>query len=153
IVVTPIVPSFELALADAQVSIPKGGTASVPFTLVRKEFNDAVTVMVVDPPAGLTVRPGLVAAGQLVGALPVSPAKDAALAATTLMVGGGGPEVAGSSPVEAHATKTIRFVEQEGIPVNSVTFRGLEAAPALATLVDLTTPAGPIEVAHGFGAS
>lgn len=151
IIVQPIVSTFELTAADAQISIPKGGTAAVPVTLVRKGFNGEVTVTVDSPPAGLTVRPGHVAAGQLVGTLTLAASADAAFNALPLKLVGRGQD--GTTPVEVVATHTVRFVEQGGVPINSMIFEGLEAAPAQPDPVNLTTPAEPIEVAHGFGAS
>lgn len=151
IVVEPITPAFELTLEDAQISVPRGGTAAVPVTLVRKGFNDEVVVVVDSPPAGLTVRPGIVAAGQLVGVLTMSAAPDAAFQAVPLKIVGRGK--IGAVPVEAVASHTVRFVEHSGVPINSLVIEGLETAPAIPDLVNLTTPADPIEIAHGYGAS
>ena len=72
IVVTPIVPTFDLQPNEPQVSVPRGGTAAVGVTVARKDYNGPITVTVADPPAGLTVRPGTIAAGQNVGALSIS---------------------------------------------------------------------------------
>ena len=72
IVVGRSCPTFEPAARTSQVSIPRGGTAAVGVTVVRKGYNGPITLTVADPPAGLTVRPGTIAAGQTVGVLSIS---------------------------------------------------------------------------------
>jgi hypothetical protein len=150
IVVEPIVPTFELTMNEPQVSIPRGGTAAVGLTVVRREYNGPITVTVADPPPGTIVRPGTIAAGQTVGALSISASPAAAFAAVPLkLVGRGqGPD----GPIEIEAVKKLVFAQQEMLATNRLTLRGLAAAPALPTPVTLDAPAGPIEVAHGFGA-
>ena len=71
IVAETVVPGFGLSLNDAQSSVPRGGSAVVGVTVVRKGYDGPITLSVLDPPAGLTFRPGTIAAGQLVGALVV----------------------------------------------------------------------------------
>jgi hypothetical protein len=151
LVVTPIVPGFELAVNEPQVSVPRGGTATVGVSVTRKDFNGAITLTVVDPPAGLTVRPGTVAAGQAVGVLSLSASATAAFGAVPLRLVGraDGP----SGPIEAEATASIVFAKQGILATNALTQYGLAAAPALPPPVTLDAPAGPIEVAHGSGGS
>ena len=67
IVVEPLLPDFELLANESQVSVPRGGTASVGVTILRKGYSGPITVTVADPPAGLSVRPGTIAAGQTAG--------------------------------------------------------------------------------------
>jgi hypothetical protein len=150
IIVTPAGPGFELTLNDAQVNVPKGGTTAVGVTVARKGYNGPITLRVVDPPAGLTVRPGTIAEGQTVGSFTVSASADAAFPATVLDVVGEGRDASG--PVVHRASKTVVFAQQSFLPTNSMTQAGLAAAPALAAPVSLDAPSGPVEVAHGFGA-
>ena len=89
IVVTPVVPTFEMEMNEPQVSIPRGGAAAVGVTLVRKNYSGPVRLTVADPPAGLTVRAGTIAAGQTVGALSISASPTAGFPA--LLSQGGGP--------------------------------------------------------------
>ncbi len=88
IVVTASGSSFELTLNEAQVSIPKGGSAALGVTVVRKGYTGPIALKVLNPPAGLTVRPGTVAEGQLLGVLSVTAAEDASFAVSTLDVVG-----------------------------------------------------------------
>jgi hypothetical protein len=151
IVVTPIVPSFELQTNEPELSIPRGGTVAVGVTVARQDYNGPITLIVADPPAGLTVRPGTIASGQNVGALSISAAPTAAFAAMPLkLIGRGqGPD----GPIEIEATRQLVFAQQSILPTNALTQRGLPAAPALPTPVTFEAPGQPIEVAHGFGGS
>ena len=56
IVVEPLVPDFELLVDDPQISVPRGGVATVGVTIRRKGFSGPITVTVADPPAGLSMR-------------------------------------------------------------------------------------------------
>ncbi len=149
IVVTPIVPGFELQANEPQVSIPRGGTAALGVTTARRAYNGPIIVTVADPPAGLTVRPGTIASGQDVGALSVSAAADSAFAAVPLKLIGRaqGPE----GPFEVEATRELVFAKQATLPTSTLTQRGVAAAPALPTAVIFEAPSEPIEIAHGFG--
>lgn len=151
IVVRPIVPTFSLSPNEPQVSIPKGGTAVIPLTVARKEYNGPIHVSVADPPRGLSIRPGTIAAGQTVGVLSISAAPEADFAAASLRLLGRGEGADG--PFEVEAARPIVFAHQGTLPSNVVTQRGLPAAPAPPSPVTLDAPAGPIEVAHGFGTS
>jgi hypothetical protein len=148
-VVKPAASSFSIALNETQVSVPKGGSAAVGVTVVRKGYTGPMVVKVLNPPAGLTVRPGQIGEGQLVGTFTVSAAADAAFDVQTLDVvadasGGGGPAL-------VKAEKVVVFAEQGGLPTNAVTQVGLAAVPAVGQGVSLDAPGEPIEVAHGFG--
>lgn len=153
IVITPIGPNFELALNDPQVSIPKGGAASVGVTVVRKDYGGPITLNIKNPPPGLVVRPGTIADGQLVGAFTLSAAADAAFGVVHLDVVGEGKGPSG--PIVVSAEKAIVFAQQgappAALPTNTVTQHGLAAAPALPQPVTLEAPATPVEIAHGFG--
>ncbi len=149
ITVTPLTPTFELALNDAEVSIPKGGTAAVGVTVVRKGYNGPITLTVAEPPPGLSVRPGTIAGGQTVGAFTLSASADSKFSAVNLKVVGQGQE-AGESFVR-EAEKHVVFAQQATLPTNTVTQHGLAAAPALPPALTLDVAATPIEVAHGYG--
>ncbi len=149
IVVTPIVPGFDLQANQPQVSIPRGGTVALGVTAARKEYNGPIIVTVADPPAGLTVRPGTIAPGQNVGALSISAVPTAAFAAVPLkLIGRGqGPD----GPIEVEATSELVFAKQSILPTSTLIQRGVAAAPALPTAVTFEAPSQPIEIAHGFG--
>ncbi|MFO0889288.1 MAG: hypothetical protein U0790_09130 [Isosphaeraceae bacterium] len=150
-VVTPIVPGFELTASDAQVSIPKGGSVGIGVAVTRKDYAGPISLTVVDPPAGLTVRPGTIAPGQAVGALSIAASPTATFAAVPLRLVGRaqGP----NGPIEVDATRSVVFAQQGTLPTNSLTQTVMFAAPALPTPVALDAPAEPIEVVHGFGAA
>src|SRR5579864_3631153 len=86
--IEPIVPSFDLTLDEAQVSVPKGGTVAVDATVTRKGYNGPITLTVLDPPKGLSVRSGKMADGQTTGVLTVSASADADFGAVDLQVVG-----------------------------------------------------------------
>jgi hypothetical protein len=151
IIVRPIVPTFTFSPNEPQVSIPKGGTAAIPVTVVRKGFDGPIIVTVADPPGGLTIRPGTIAPGQLVGALSISASPDASFTALALKLIGRA-DVAGEA-IEVEAAKPVVLAQQGTLPTYVLTQKGLPAAPALPTPVTLDAAAGPVEVAHGFGAS
>ena len=151
ITVVPVSAGFELVANESQVSVPKGGTAAVGVTLVRKGYAGPITLKVLNPPAGLTSRPGTVAEGQLLGGLTVSAAPDAAFPATALNIVGEGKGPDGA--VVRQATFTTVFAKQADLPTRTLTQRGVAAAPALAPPVAFDTPAEAIEVAHGSSAS
>ncbi len=147
--VEPIVPSFDLALNDSQISIPKGGTVAIGVAITRKGFNGPITLDVASPPTGLSVRTGLVGDGQTSGYLTVTAAADAAFDRVDLDVvgrfaGAGGPTV-------VQATKLQVFAQQGTLPTNVLTTFGLPAAIALPAALSLETPVTPVEVVHGFG--
>ncbi len=151
ITVEPVTPSFEVVLNDAQVSVPKGGTATIPVTVARQGFNGPVTLTVADPPAGLTVRQGAVTDGQSLGVLSVSAAPDAAFGAVDLKVIGTaqGP----NGPITETATRQNIFAQQANLPTNIATQVGLPAAPMQPRPVSIEAPEGPVEVVHGYGAT
>jgi hypothetical protein len=151
IVAEPLVPDFELQVNEAQVSIPRGGTAAVGVTVKRRSYTGPINVAVADPPAGLTARPGTIAAGQTVGVLSLTAAADARFPAAPLKIVARGDGSGG--PIEQIAFKTLIFAQQTNLPTSTATQYGLVVAPALATPVTLDSPISPIEVAQGFGAT
>ncbi len=151
IVAEPLTPDFELLVNDAQVSVPRGGTAAVGVTVKRKGYTGPITVTVVDPPAGLSVRPGTIAAGQTAGVLSLTAAADARFPAAPLKLVARGQGSSGL--IERTAIKSIVFAQQSNLATNTMTQYGLFAAPALPTPVTLDAPTAPIEVAQGFGAT
>ncbi|MHC5540711.1 hypothetical protein ACYOEI_21030, partial [Singulisphaera rosea] len=128
IVATPVVPTFEVALNDPQVSVPKGGNALIGVVATRKGYNGPINLTVHHLPPGLSVRPGTIAEGQTLGALSVSAVPDAAFGATPLEVVG---EAQGpSGPIVSPAKKALIFAQQGTFATKTVTQVGLAAAPA-----------------------
>ncbi len=149
VVVTPAAPPFSVSLNEGQAGVPKGGTAAIGVSLVRKGYNGPITLRVENPPAGLTVRDGSIADGQTLGILSVSASADAAFGVTTLDVvaEAGSPE----APGLVHATRTFVFAQQPPLTTNAMTQVGFAVVPALALPVAIETPADPLEIAHGSG--
>jgi len=151
IVVEPHSPDFQLLVNDPQVSIPRGGSAAVRVTVQRKGYSGPITVTVADPPLGLTVRPGTIAAGQSAGVLTLSAAAGASFPAAAIkLVGRGQGE---SGPFERLAFKPVVYAQQTNQPMCTINQFGLVAAPAKAAPAALETPSAPIEVPHGFSAT
>jgi hypothetical protein len=148
--VVPATAGFDLTLDDSQVSIPRGGSAAVGVTVVRKGYNGPIRLDVPNPPAGLTVQPGTIADGQLVGSLTLTAAPDAQFGTVWLAVVGQGQGADGAS-ITATARKTIVFATQTVLNTNKQTQVGLVAAPALPTPLRFRAAEKPIEVAHGAG--
>jgi hypothetical protein len=151
IVVTPIVPTFDLTLNDAQVSLPRGGTAAIGVTVARKGYAGPISLSIADAPAGITVRSGTIGPGQLVGSLTISAGAATSVAPTFLRLIGRGQGPGG--PVEILATKKLVFAQQANLPSNALIQQGLAAAVVAPAPVKFESPSGPIEVAHGLGAS
>lgn len=146
ITVAPAPPSFELDLNESEVSIPKGGSAAISVSVTRKGYTGPITLNVPTPPPGVTVRPGTIAAGQLLGTLTVAAAADANFGVNHLRVVG-----EGQGGLARDATKDLVFAQQGNLPINSVSQTGLPAASAPAPAVTLDAPATPVEIAHGYG--
>jgi hypothetical protein len=151
IVVEPLSPDFELLANESQVSVPRGGTASIGVTILRKGFSGPVTVTVADLPAGLSVRPAIIGPGLATGALTVSASTDASFPAVPLKLVARAQGTDG--PFERLATKSVVYAQQGIVPMCSIDHFGLIAAPALAPPVILETPQAPIEVPHGSSAT
>jgi hypothetical protein len=151
IVVEPITPDFELAVNEAQLSVPKGGVALSAVSVTRKGYDGPISLTVIDPPPGLSVRPSTIAAGQTVGAFSLSAAPDANFGVVQLRLVGRGEGPTG--PIERVAVKDFVFSQQANLPTSTRTFLGLTAAPALPAALTFDVPNEPIEVAHGFGTS
>ena len=149
IIVKPVTSDFEVVLNDAQIDLPGGGTTSVGVTVIRKGYNGPITVKVADPPAGLIVRPGTIAEGQLIGAFTVATIADAKIDPVALKVIGEGQGPEGA--ILAVASKTIVFASQATLPTNAQRFLGLTAATTATLPLTLEAPIGPIEVTHGYG--
>ncbi len=119
-------------------------------TAQRKGYSGPITVTVADPPAGLTVRPGVIAAGQSPGVLSLSAAATANFPAGPIKLVGLGQGVNG--PFERVAYNTVVYAQQPPLPTCARTEYGLVAAPASAMPVTLDTPPAPVELAHGLSA-
>jgi hypothetical protein len=151
IVVEPLVPDFELLVNDPQISVPRGGVATLGVTIKRNGFSGPITVTVADSPAGLSVRAGSIAADQNAGVISLSATADASFPAATIRLVA---RAQGSSgPLERLAFKPLVFAQQTNLPTCTIIQHGLVAAPALTTPVTLDTPSQSIEVPHGFSAT
>ena len=151
IVDEPLVPDFDLLVNDPQISVPRGGVATAGVTIKRKGFSGPITVTVADPPAGLSVRAGLIVAGQDAGVISLSASTDASFPATPIRLVARAQGSTG--PLERLAFKPLVFAQQTNLPTCTIIQNGLVADPALTTPVTLDTPSQPIEVAHGFSAT
>ncbi len=148
--VEPISPSFEVLLNESQLNVPRGGTAAVGVTIQRRGYNGPVTLSIPDAPAGLTMRPLTIAAGQAGGTFTVSSTKDASFGPVDLKVTGTG-EGPPATALTDLGSKQIVFATQGTMPVNSVNQNGLPAATALALPATIEAPATPAEIVHGIG--
>ncbi len=151
IVVEPLVPDFQLVLNDSEVSVPRGGTAAVGVTVQRRGYTGAINTTFADPPAGLSVRSGTIAAGQTTGVLSLSAAVDASFPAAPIKLIGRAQGVKGL--IEQLAFKHVVLAKQASLATCSITEYGLMVAPALAEPVVFDTPSAAIEVAHGLSAT
>ena len=150
--VEPLPPAaFQVATLEDQVSIPKGGTVAVGVEVTRQGHDGPITLTLANPPPGLTVRPGRVNAGQTVGALTISATPEASFEIANLNLIGEGQGAGGT--ITVGASKSIVFALQGNLTTNAVTQEGLPAATASPTPITLETPATPVEVVHGYGAS
>jgi hypothetical protein len=150
IVVEPLLPDFELVMGEPEVSVPRGGSAAVAVTVRRKGYSGPITLTVADPPAGLFVRPGNIAAGQTTGVITLSSSAVASFPAAPIKLVGRGQRPDG--PFERLASQLLLFTPTATPPAGTIAQHGLVAAPALPTPVALDCPLEPIEVPHGLSA-
>jgi hypothetical protein len=149
IVVEPLLPDFRLLVNESQVSVPRGGSAAVGVTIERKGYSGPITVTVADPPAGLTVRQGTIAAGQTAGFITLSATASFPAAPLKLVGRAQGQD----GPIERMALKRVVYAQQSNLPMCSIDHWGLMAAPALVAPLALETPSAAIEIPHGFSAT
>ncbi|MDB5349379.1 MAG: hypothetical protein JWN86_626 [Planctomycetota bacterium] len=153
--VEPASAAFEVMLNEAQLNVPKGGTAAVGVTIQRQGYAGPVILSIADMPAGLSMRPLTIAAGQAAGVFTVSATKEASFGPIDLKVLGTGQGPGG--PVTDLASKLIIFAQQGVapaiLPTNTFNQKGLPAATALALPGVIESPTTPVEVVHGFGGS
>ena len=83
---------------------------------------------VANPPAGLSVRPGVIAAGQVTGVLSLSATADAKFPAAPIRLVAKAQGANG--PFERLAVKPMVYAQQAPLPTCSITQYGLVAAPA-----------------------
>jgi hypothetical protein len=149
ITVEPVSSGFQLNLADSQISVPKGGTAAVPVTVVRRGYTGPISLSVANPPAGLTFRSGAIPEGQNVGSLTLSATPDASFGVVDLRIAGTGQTPAG--PITVQGSKQFVFSQQQNFPTNMITLNALAAATALARPASVEAPTEPVEIVHGLG--
>jgi hypothetical protein len=150
ITVEPVEPTFEVEPLAAEVSVPRGGAANLLVNVARFGFAGPLTLSVVEPPAGLTVRAGVVPAGQSNGVISLLATPEADLAAVPLKVIGTADGPAG--PIVAEAQMTLTFASLAGFPTKLGSQRGVPVANALPTPITVASPEGPIEVVQGYAA-
>jgi hypothetical protein len=75
--IEPATTDFELRLPATEVNVPRGGTAVVNVTVVRRGFTGPIQLAVAAPPAGLTIQGGDIPANASAGLLTISSAADA----------------------------------------------------------------------------
>ncbi len=147
IVVEPVTPDFALTLEATEANVPRGGSRTIGVTVARDGFDGPIALSVVDPPPGVTVRPGSVAAGQTVGRLSLTAAADAAFEVADLQVVGEAQGPAG--PIRRVAEAHEVYAVQGTLPTNVLRREALATAPSTADVAALDVPAGPIEAVHG----
>lgn len=151
IVVEPLADGFDLTAEKSEYSVPRGGHATIPATAKRKGYAGPITLTIADPPPGLTVREGVIAAGQTTGMMSISAAPDAAFPTTPVRLVGRAQTPQGA--IEQAASATVVFVSNADPPVGTVVFQALAIAPALPNSLAVDTPAAAIELPRGFSAS
>ena len=151
VTVEPIVPGFQVQLADSQLTIPRGGTVIIAATVVRQAFNGPITLVIADPPAGLSFRPSTIPAGQVAGMFTATASSDATFGPVDLKVVGTGQGPNG--PLADVASKLLIFAQQGNVPTNSQTQTGLPSAVATPLPAAIDSPSTPVEVVHGYGGS
>ena len=144
-------PRFEVELLDPQVSVPRGGTANVPINVARRGFDGTIAIAVLDVPNGLSVRDGTVPAGQTAGVVSLIASPDADFETRMLRINGTGEGPSG--PIVAEAMVSITYATVGGFPSRVEIQHGLTLADARPSPITLQTPAEPIELVRGFGAS
>jgi hypothetical protein len=156
LVVTPIANSFQLALVEDQVAIPRGGTALVSVSVVRTGYNGPIELDLIGIPAasGLTVFRGTVPAGQTTGVVGLKAAAESAFHARELQVVGraenGHAVVASKAIVFAEQTDSTRGFGMSGtIPSYARSFVSLTAAVATPGPIGLDHVGPPILVGQG----
>ena len=151
VVVEPVAPGFALTLDATEANVPRGGSVVVGVTVARDGYDGPIALTVADPPPGVVVRPGSVAAGQAIGRLSLTATADAAFATADLKVVGEGQGPAG--PIRSTAFDREVYAKQDYIETNVLRREALAAAPSAPDVASLDAPAGPIEVAHGQSAT
>ena len=129
IVAEPIEPEFEIAANATEASVPRGSTAAVAVTVKRKGYTGPIAVTVVNPPAGLTVRPGTIAAGQTAGLLTLTASPDASFPAAPIKLVGRGQGTSG--PIERVAAAPVIFAKQTNLPSTRISEAKWNFRPAV----------------------
>jgi hypothetical protein len=148
IVVEPVPPGFELVLGEGELTLPKGGSALLPVSILRQEYGGPIAVSVANLPPGVTARGGAIEAGQAVGVISLHAAPDATAEATRLDVVAEGKADAGT--IRASGTRRLVFARAGDLPLLSALQGGVPAATGDAGPVVLEAPEAPVEVVHGL---
>jgi hypothetical protein len=146
ILVEKSVPEFDISLPAAQLNIPAGQNALVNVAVDRtRGYAGPVKLELVNPPAGVKFRPGLVPAGAAAGLISISVDAGAKLPPTFLTIEG-----KGDGGLSARSASSITFASQGPLPVNVLRQSGFIAVSADAAPVGLEVADAAVEVAHGF---
>lgn len=146
IIVEPNLPAPALALPSTEIAVPKGGSALLSVT--RGGDAGPLVLSALNPPAGLSVTPGMMSQGQNQGVITLTAAKDAQFQASQLTIVGKKP----NDDTPHVAVATIIFAKQENMATNLEHPQGVFVAPATAAPVALEAPSAPIEIVHGYSA-
>lgn len=88
--VEPIVPDFELRIANPEINVPKNGHAALTVNVTRRGYTGPIQLKIPDLPAGYTVQGGVVPANGTTGLLTIGATQDVKIGATSFTVEGTG---------------------------------------------------------------
>lgn len=149
--VEPIAPTFRVVLNEEQVSVPKGGTAAVGVAIRRQGYDGPIAITIADPPAGLSMRPLTIPAGQAAGLFTISATSEAGFGPVDLRVMGTGQGPSG--PISDAASKPVVFAQQGQLPTNTTIQVGLPSATSEPLPASIDAPTAPVEAIHGYSGS
>lgn len=144
-------PTFELELLASELNVPRGGWVNLPVNVARNGYNGPIALKVDAPPPGLLVRDATVADGQVAGVISVGLPAEGAFEPGDLTVVGVATGI--DPPLTVRATRPVVFAAIQDFPTNLVNLPTLAAATTTAGPVAFETPAEPVDVAHGYGAT
>lgn len=140
------VPEFSLAFPVAQSSLHKSQNVLVQVVADRaKGYAGPIRLELVNPPAGLKYRPGLIPAGSTTGAISINLDANTAFPPQFLKIVG-----KGDGGVNATALSEITFASQGPLPVNVLGQDGFLASAAEPAPVGIDVAETAFEVVHGF---
>lgn len=139
-------PDFQISLPVAQSNIPLGQNVLINVNANRaKGYGGPIRLELLNPPAGVKFRPGLIPAGSTTGAISLSIDANAKLAPQFLKIVG-----KGDGGLASTAISEITFATQGPLPVNILGQEGFLCTTSEASPVGLDVAETPFEVVHGF---